>query len=113
MGLRQASLFHYFPRKEDMLAELLDRTVEPALRFGVGLRSVRGTPAAALFLLIVNDLRSFCGHAVKLGWLYIQQGTDAGESTPRWAATNAVTTSSEAPTWTACVMAASASRRKR
>ena len=31
VGLRQASLFHYFARKEDMLIELLDRTVRPTL----------------------------------------------------------------------------------
>ena len=31
VGLRQASLFHYFARKEDLFAELLDRTVSPAL----------------------------------------------------------------------------------
>ncbi|HEX9549325.1 MAG TPA: hypothetical protein VF942_18430 [Acidimicrobiales bacterium] len=29
--MRQASLFHYFPHKDDLLAELLDRTVTPAL----------------------------------------------------------------------------------
>jgi len=31
VGLRQASLFHYFAHKEDLFAELLDRTVSPAL----------------------------------------------------------------------------------
>ena len=30
-GLRQPSLFHYFPTKEQLFAELLDRTVEPAM----------------------------------------------------------------------------------
>lgn len=84
VGLRQASLFHYFPRKEDMLAELLDRTVEPAVRFAADLRSVGGAPAAALFLLIVNDLKSFCGHAVKLGWLYIQPDARADRFKAFW-----------------------------
>ena len=72
VGLRQASIFHYFARKEDMLAELLDRTVEPALRFERVLRAEDGPSDASLYLLIINDLRSFCGQAVKLGWLYIQ-----------------------------------------
>lgn len=84
VGLRQASLFHYFPRKENMLAELLDRTVEPALRFGVELRSVGGAPPAALFLLIVNDLKSFCGRSVKLGWLYIQPDARADRFKAFW-----------------------------
>jgi AcrR family transcriptional regulator len=84
VGLRQASLFHYFPRKDDMLAELLDRTVEPALKYAVALRSASGPPDAALFLLIVNDLRSFCGQAVKLGWLYIQPDARAERFRDFW-----------------------------
>ena len=31
VGLRQASLFHYFARKDDILSELLDRTLRPTL----------------------------------------------------------------------------------
>jgi len=37
VGLRQASLFHYFARKEDILTELLDRTVRSAGEAGVKL----------------------------------------------------------------------------
>jgi AcrR family transcriptional regulator len=33
VGLRQASLFHHFARKEEILAELLDRTIRPAIAF--------------------------------------------------------------------------------
>lgn len=84
VGLRQASIFHYFARKEDMLAELLDRTVEPALRFEGVLGSVNGPSDASLYLLIINDLRSFCGHAVKLGWLYIQPDARAERFQEFW-----------------------------
>lgn len=84
VGLRQGSLFHYFAKKEDMLAELLDRTVQPALDFAAALRRLPASPDAALYLLIVNDLRSFCGHAVKLGWLYIQPDARADRFNDFW-----------------------------
>jgi AcrR family transcriptional regulator len=84
VGLRQASIFHYFARKEDMLAELLDRTVEPALRYVRVLGAEHGPSDASLYLLIINDLRSFCGQAVKLGWLYIQPDARAERFREFW-----------------------------
>jgi len=84
VGLRQASIFHYFARKDEMLAELLDRTVAPALKFEATLRAADGPPDASLYLLVINDLRSFCGHAVKLGWLYIQPDARAERFREFW-----------------------------
>lgn len=84
VGLRQGSLFHYFAKKEEMLAELLDRTVQPALDFAAALQQMPGPPDAALHLLIVNDLKSFCGQAVKLGWLYIQPDARAERFDDFW-----------------------------
>lgn len=55
VGLRQASLFHYFEKKEDILAELLDRTLRPAVAFARWL-SIESRPGpAALHALAWTD----------------------------------------------------------
>ena len=54
VGLRQGSLSHYFARKKDILTELLDRTVEPALSAVDGLGS-EFPPETRLWLLLSTD----------------------------------------------------------
>ncbi|HEY7145456.1 MAG TPA: TetR/AcrR family transcriptional regulator [Streptosporangiaceae bacterium] len=72
VGLRQASLFHHFARKEDILAALLDQTVEPSLRYAERLAAA-GLPAdVAIYLLVRSDLGHYCSGAGNLGSLQIQ-----------------------------------------
>jgi AcrR family transcriptional regulator len=59
-GLRPASLFYWFPRKEDILAELLDRTVTPALAVSDALASRDVAADVALYLLARSDVRNLC-----------------------------------------------------
>jgi AcrR family transcriptional regulator len=72
VGLRQASLFHYFERKEDVLAALLDQTVEPSLRFATELAGSDAPADVAIYLLIVNDLANYCSGPGNLGSLQVQ-----------------------------------------
>jgi len=61
VGLRQASLFHYFARKEDLFAELLDRTVSPALAATAWLMNHGGPPEVRLYALVHHDVMNLCG----------------------------------------------------
>jgi AcrR family transcriptional regulator len=72
VGLRQASLFHYFERKEDVLAALLDQTVEPSLKFAAELAESDAPADVAIYLLIVNDLANYCSGPGNLGSLQVQ-----------------------------------------
>jgi AcrR family transcriptional regulator len=60
VGLRQASLFHYFSRKEAILTELLDRTVRPTLELVRRLRVAGLGPEATLWILVHNDTKLLC-----------------------------------------------------
>jgi len=72
VGLRQASLFHHFPSKEDILAALLDETVEPSLKFAAELAATDAPADVAIYLLIVNDLANYCSGPGNLGSLQVQ-----------------------------------------
>ena len=71
VGLRQASLFHYFARKEDILTELLDRTVRDTLN------AVRRVPLEsydadmALWMLVFVDVANLCRGPHNLGLLQL------------------------------------------
>jgi AcrR family transcriptional regulator len=71
VGLRQASLFHYFARKEDILTELLDQTVRPTLEFAR--RHSLGSVDAdvALWLLTREDVANLCRGPHNLGALQL------------------------------------------
>jgi AcrR family transcriptional regulator len=70
-GLRQASMYHYFAGKEDLLATLLEGTVEPSLAFGRTLLADPGLdPAAALWQLARYDAELLFGGLYNLGALY-------------------------------------------
>jgi AcrR family transcriptional regulator len=60
VALRQGSLFHYFARKDDMLAELLDRNASPALEFAALLGNVDAPPEVKLFTLLRRDVANLC-----------------------------------------------------
>ena len=57
-GLRQPSLFHYYPKKEEILRALLERTTSPVVDFAERLRGEEGTPAEQLFRLFHFDVRT-------------------------------------------------------
>jgi AcrR family transcriptional regulator len=60
VGLQQGSIFHHFARKEDILAELLDRTVRPALAFSSWLDRQAVSPEVGLHALTFWDVRNLC-----------------------------------------------------
>jgi len=71
VGLRQASLFHYFARKEDLFAELLDRTVSPALAATAWLMQPPGRPEVRLYALAHHDVTNLCGSRHNLAALQL------------------------------------------
>jgi AcrR family transcriptional regulator len=83
-GLRQASLFHYFKRKDDIFAELLDRTVQPALEFANRLAALRPDPAPGLYLLVLKDVGNFCREPGNLGLLQLQLDSRSSQFSKYW-----------------------------
>jgi AcrR family transcriptional regulator len=71
VGLRQASLFHYFARKEDILTELLDQTLRPSLDLA-GRISLKSLDAdIALWMLTREDAANLCRGPHNLGALQL------------------------------------------
>ncbi|MFC5744361.1 TetR/AcrR family transcriptional regulator [Actinomadura rugatobispora] len=72
-GMRQATMYHYFDGKEDLLAALLEGTVTPSLRLARGLLADDGpAPAEArLWQLCRSDVELLCGGPHNLGALYL------------------------------------------
>ncbi|MFE2727794.1 TetR/AcrR family transcriptional regulator [Kitasatospora sp. NPDC059327] len=71
-GLRQASLYHYFAGKEEILAELLEGTVRPSLDVARGLAPrTDAPPEARLWALCHSDVALLCGGPHNLGALYL------------------------------------------
>ena len=56
VGIRQPSLFHHFPSKQAMLAELLDRDLGQALERIRRYRATAGSTAARLHAYLVEDV---------------------------------------------------------
>jgi AcrR family transcriptional regulator len=83
-GLRQASLFHYFEHKDDIFAELLDRTVQPALEFASRLTALDPAPAPGLYLLVLKDVGNFCREPGNLGCLPLQLDARASQFSKYW-----------------------------
>jgi AcrR family transcriptional regulator len=71
VGLRQASLFHYFAHKDDLLAELLDRTVSPTLAATGWLERVAGDPHVRLYVLARADVTNLCCGPPQVGVLQL------------------------------------------
>jgi AcrR family transcriptional regulator len=84
-GLRQASLFHHFARKGDLLGALLDRTVEPALDFVAWLDTVDAEPAIALATLVRFDVVNLCSLPHNLGTLILLPESREPQFAPYWA----------------------------
>jgi AcrR family transcriptional regulator len=85
VGLRQASLFHYFARKEDLFAELLDRTVSPALSATAWLMHHPGRPEVRLYALAHHDVTNLCGSRHNLAALQLLPEARAARFAQFWA----------------------------
>ncbi|MFF2193864.1 TetR/AcrR family transcriptional regulator [Streptomyces sp. NPDC058157] len=71
-GMRQATMYHYFGGKEELLAELLESTVAPSLALSRRLLAETGRPAARrLWELCRSDVLLLCGGPHNLGALYL------------------------------------------
>ncbi|WP_411106399.1 helix-turn-helix domain-containing protein [Streptomyces sp. cmx-4-9] len=71
-GMRQATMYHYFRGKEELLAELLESTVAPSLLLARRLLADAGRPAARrLWELCRSDVLLLCGGPYNLGALYL------------------------------------------
>jgi AcrR family transcriptional regulator len=71
VGIRQASLYHHFATKEDILDALLAGTVDEPLELAVKLLAEGGPGAPRLHALVVGDTSQLCGSRWNLGALYL------------------------------------------
>jgi AcrR family transcriptional regulator len=71
VGMRQASLYHHFATKDDMLDALLADTVDDALELAGDLLAETGPAAARLHALVIGDGIQLCASRWNLGALYL------------------------------------------
>ncbi|MGB3333588.1 MAG: TetR/AcrR family transcriptional regulator [Mycobacterium sp.] len=71
VGIRQASLYHHFAAKDDILDALLADTVENSVQLAADLLAEGGPSAPRLHTLVVADTAQLCGGAWNLGTLYL------------------------------------------
>ncbi|MEZ0110460.1 AcrR family transcriptional regulator [Catenulispora sp. EB89] len=75
VGIRQASLYYHFAGKDDILAELLDRSVRPSAELARHLEHQAGTDpaaaAAALYALAATDAELLARAPHNIGSLYL------------------------------------------
>ncbi|MFJ6654378.1 TetR/AcrR family transcriptional regulator [Microbacterium sp. NPDC091313] len=70
-GIRQASMYHHFPRKDDILLALLLDTVQPSLEAAATLLAAEGPAADRLWALCVADVRLLTAGPHNVGALYV------------------------------------------
>ncbi|MCW2904549.1 MAG: TetR family transcriptional regulator [Streptosporangiaceae bacterium] len=70
-GIRQASIYHYFTSKEEILASLLESTVHPSLEAARTLMDAPAPAEARLWALCLRDVRLLCSGPHNLGVLYL------------------------------------------
>ncbi|MFG1932107.1 TetR/AcrR family transcriptional regulator [Mycobacterium sp. NPDC048908] len=71
VGVRQASLYHHFATKDDILDALLTGTVDQPLRLAGDLLGEQGPAAPRLHALVVGDATQLCASRWNLGALYL------------------------------------------
>jgi len=71
VGMRQASLYHHFATKDDILEALLAGTVDEALALAADLIAQPGPAAERLYALVVGDVSQLCASRWNLGALYL------------------------------------------
>jgi AcrR family transcriptional regulator len=78
-GLRQASIYHYFKAKQDMLLALLLQTVTPSLDAATKLMAASHSPASRLWSLCEFDSNLLASDPDNLGALYLlPESNDVG-----------------------------------
>lgn len=70
-GIRQASMYHHFPRKDDILLALLLDTVQPSLEAAAHLLAADGPAVERLWALCVADVRLLAAGPYNVGALYV------------------------------------------
>lgn len=71
VGMRQASLYHHFATKDDILDALLAGTVDEPLALAADLLGQPGPAAERLHALVVGDASQLCAKRWNLGALYL------------------------------------------
>ena len=71
VGIRQASLYHHFAAKDDILDALLAGTVDGSVLLAAELLTEGGPSAPRLHALVVADAAQLCSGAWNLGTLYL------------------------------------------
>ncbi len=71
VGIRQASLYHHFATKDDILDALLAGTVDEALRLAGDLLTGPGPARTRLRALVIADCSQLCASRWNLGALYL------------------------------------------
>lgn len=71
VGMRQASLYHHFATKDDILDALVAGTVDAPLILAHELLAESSPAAPRLHLLVVSDVTQLCGSRWNLGALYL------------------------------------------
>lgn len=71
VGIRQASLYHYFATKDDILNALLTGTVDDALQLAATLLTETDPSPLRLHTLAVSDATQLCCSTWNLGALYL------------------------------------------
>jgi AcrR family transcriptional regulator len=86
VGIRQASLYHYFNTKDDILCALLSQTVTPTLSFILSLTSADPALSAAehLHALAAFDGSQLLNGRWNLGALYLQPELQVARLEPFW-----------------------------
>jgi AcrR family transcriptional regulator len=84
VGLRQGSLFYYYPSKEAILTELLDRTVRPTLDLTRRLDEAELGPESTLWVLAERDVSNLCSGSHNLGVLQFLPESHAAQFAWFW-----------------------------
>jgi AcrR family transcriptional regulator len=71
VGIRQASLYHHFPTKEEILVALLEETVSPALAAAQRISDAPGPATVRLHALATFDVTQLTATKWNLGALYL------------------------------------------
>ena len=71
VGMRQASLYHHFGTKDDILDALVAGTVDAPLILATELLAESSPAAPRLHLLVASDVTQLCGSHWNLGALYL------------------------------------------
>jgi len=72
VGIRQASLYHYFGGKDEILLELLTLSVRPSLQVAASLEArCADFPAAGLYALALTDAATLTRAPHNIGTLYL------------------------------------------